>query len=137
MDASLKMFTRFACAFFGVVLMALLGSCGMGDDGLTMENIRGGEKRATLSPTLFTGKSARSYKVAKEIPEVLDGLYCYCDCKKHSGHKSLLTCYVDRHAEYCPVCMDEALVASKLHKEGMDALEIRRKIDKRFASKRH
>ncbi len=56
------------------------------------------EKRATLSPSLFVGKVARAYGVAKEIPEVLDQLYCYCECKENIGHKSLLSCYADRHA---------------------------------------
>lgn len=129
-----KMFKILTGTFFSLLLMVFLSSCG---DGLTIENIRGGETRATLSPALYTGKTANSYKAAKEIPEILDGLYCYCDCKKHHGHKSLLTCYVDNHAQYCTVCMDEALVASKLHKEGLDALEIRREIDKRFARQRH
>lgn len=128
------MFKVFISTVFVITLLIGLSSCG---DGLTEENIKGGETRATLSPALYTGKTARSYEVAKEIPDILDGLYCYCDCKKHKGHKSLLTCYVDNHAQYCTVCMDEALVASKLHEEGMDALEIRRAIDKRFARQRH
>ena len=31
-------------------------------------------------------------------PDVLDRLYCYCECDKHLGHKSLLSCYTDGHA---------------------------------------
>lgn len=56
------------------------------------------ERRATLSPALFVGKVARAYRVAREIPEVLDQLYCYCRCKENVGHLSLLSCFVDRHA---------------------------------------
>ncbi|MBI2876545.1 MAG: hypothetical protein HYY20_06660 [Candidatus Tectomicrobia bacterium] len=56
------------------------------------------ETRPTLSPTLFAGKTAMAYQVAREIPEVLDQLYCYCQCQESHGHKSLLTCYVDNHA---------------------------------------
>jgi hypothetical protein len=37
--------------------------------------------------------------VARQIPVLLDKLYCYCNCHKYFGHKSLLSCYVDRHAE--------------------------------------
>ena len=56
------------------------------------------ETRPTLSPAMFTGEVAETYQVAQEIPEVLDQLYCYCKCRENFGHKSLLTCYVDRHA---------------------------------------
>jgi len=56
------------------------------------------ETRPTLSPSLFVGKAAWAHEVAKEIPEVLDQLYCYCECDKHLGHKSLLSCYTDGHA---------------------------------------
>lgn len=56
------------------------------------------ETRPTLSPSLFVGKAAWAHEVAREIPEVLDQLYCYCECDKHLGHKSLLSCYTDGHA---------------------------------------
>lgn len=95
--------------------------------------LRGGETRPTLSPARFTGKTASSYEIAGEIPEILDSIYCYCDCKKHFGHKSLLTCYVDDHAAYCDVCMDEAIRAYELFKQGKDVLTIRKTIDREFA----
>ena len=56
------------------------------------------ETRPTLSPALFVGRAAEAYRVAKKIPEVLDHLYCYCRCAENFGHKSLLSCYVDKHA---------------------------------------
>ena len=56
------------------------------------------EMRPTLSPALFVGKTARAHQIALEIPGVLDQLYCYCECDKHKGHKSLLSCYTDGHA---------------------------------------
>lgn len=55
------------------------------------------ESRTPLSPTLFVGKTARAYQVAHEIPDILDQLYCYCECDKHMGHVSLLSCFTDRH----------------------------------------
>ncbi len=91
------------------------------------------ETRPTLSPSLFVGKVAWAYEVAREIPEVLDQLYCYCYCDKHSGHKSLLSCYTDGHAADCDICMDEALEASRLYKQGKSVQEIRAKIDRQFA----
>jgi len=56
------------------------------------------ETRPTLDPALFVGKAALAHRVAREIPDTLDQLYCYCECDKHLGHKSLLSCYTDGHA---------------------------------------
>jgi hypothetical protein len=56
------------------------------------------ETRPTLDPAQFVGKAAEAHRVAREIPDVLDQLYCYCGCDKHQGHKSLLSCYTDGHA---------------------------------------
>jgi len=56
------------------------------------------ETRPTLDPARFVGKTALAHRVAREIPDTLDQLYCYCECDKHSGHKSLLSCYTDGHA---------------------------------------
>ena len=56
------------------------------------------ETRIPLAPTLFVGKTATAYRVAQEIPDVLDRLYCYCECDKHMGHLTLLSCFVDSHA---------------------------------------
>jgi len=55
------------------------------------------ETRPTLDPARFVGKAAAAHRVAREIPDVLDQLYCYCACDKHQGHKSLLSCYADGH----------------------------------------
>ena len=56
------------------------------------------ESRPTLDPALFVGKARLAHQVAREIPDTLDRLYCYCECDKHLGHKSLLSCYTDGHA---------------------------------------
>jgi len=61
-------------------------------------NIKLRENRPTLSPDRFTGRVWKAYKIAREIPEVLDRLYCYCRCRENFGHKNLLTCFVDTHA---------------------------------------
>jgi Protein of unknown function with PCYCGC motif len=55
------------------------------------------ETRSTLDPALFTGKAAEAYRVAREMPEVLDQLHCYCACGSQYGHVSLLSCYADGH----------------------------------------
>lgn len=97
-------------------------------------SLRGGENRPTLPPENYTGLTAKAYQAAREIPEVLDSLYCYCDCEKHFDHKSLLTCYVDEHAVNCDICQEEALMAYDLHKQGKDIKTIREEVDKTFSN---
>ena len=92
----------------------------------------GGEKRPILSPELFKDKTAYTYQIAKEIPEVLDNIYCYCHCQKHSGHKSLLSCYTDKHAAFCDVCQNEAIIAHELYKEGKDIPTIKKMVNEEF-----
>lgn len=63
-------------------------------------SLRRGEIRQTLSPTQFGDPFvAETYQIAKDIPQVLDSLKCYCFCDRPPfNHKSLLSCYVDTHA---------------------------------------
>ena len=56
------------------------------------------ETRPTLDPARFVGKPAEAHRVARAMPDTLDQLYCYCECDKSIGHKSLLSCYTDGHA---------------------------------------
>lgn len=92
----------------------------------------GGENKPLLSPEPFRGKTAYTYQIAKEIPDVLDNIYCYCHCQKHSGHKSLLSCYTDKHAALCDVCQNEAIMAYTLYKQGKNIQTIKNAIDKEF-----
>jgi len=66
------------------------------------ESLRRGETRQTLDPNIFfdNAKIKKAYQVAKQIPWVLDSIYCYCYCEESPTfkHKSLLSCYVDSHA---------------------------------------
>lgn len=52
---------------------------------------------ATLSPALFSGYAARGYQVAKEIPDVLERIRCYCGCDVSPGHQNNLDCFSDEH----------------------------------------
>jgi hypothetical protein len=121
----------------GVVVVAIGFAIGLALTGGTgnYPTARGGEMRATMAPGYFFGKTAKAYKIAKEIPEVLDGIYCYCDCQKNHGHKSLLTCYVDRHGSQCSVCINEALMAHDLHNKGYEKDEIVKKVNATFSRK--
>ena len=94
--------------------------------------LKGGETKPVLSPARFSGRTASSYKVAQENPELLDAMYCYCYCKKTIGHKSLLSCFTDRHASKCTICQDQAFYAKRLLGQGLDIDQIRKEVDKKF-----
>lgn len=95
--------------------------------------LRGGETRAILDPRFFAGQVGRAYRAAREIPEVLDHLYCYCECEVSVGHKSLKSCFTDLHGANCGICQEQALMAWRLKQRGLSILEIRRQVDERFA----
>ena len=90
------------------------------------------EIRPVLSPALFTGKVAQAYRAAMEIPKVLDSQYCYCHCKKDHNHKNLLTCFTSKHGAKCETCINEAIFAHKMYKQGKTIDEIIVLIDKKF-----
>ena len=106
------------------------------EDITDLASIKGGETRPTMSPALFVGRASAAYAVAREIPEVLDHIHCYCECKKYHNHKSLLTCYVTEHGAECDICIDEAIRAYELYKEGKDIMTIKRIEDSEFGKKR-
>lgn len=79
----------------------------------------------TLDPSQFKVQSIReAYSAAKEIPDVLVQQPCYCYCQRQ-GHRSLLDCFRDLHATTCDICINEARLAGRLHREGKTAKEIR------------
>jgi hypothetical protein len=94
--------------------------------------LKGGETKPVLSPARFTGKTSSSYQLAQENPELLDAMYCYCYCKKTIGHKSLLSCFTDRHASMCTICQDQAFYARFMQDKGLDIGQIRKEVDKKF-----
>jgi hypothetical protein len=91
--------------------------------GLTAADVEAAERYAAYP------RIAEIYTMAAQIPQVLDGLYCYCDCSKHSDHRSLLTCFQDDHGAACDVCLTEAAVAWRMTQEGRSLAEIRKAVD--------
>lgn len=98
-----------------------------------VSELRGWETNPILSSQRFFGVASRAYKAAAEIPDVMDSIYCYCNCMIHSGHKSLKTCFTNNHGANCGICINQALKAYELDKEGKDILTIRKEIDEEFA----
>jgi hypothetical protein len=90
---------------------------------------------ATLSADQFFGSAREGYQKAKEIPQILAQLPCYCDCDLHMGHKSLHSCFETDHAAHCSVCLNEALEAYTLKKEGLSSAKIRERIIAEYSTR--
>jgi hypothetical protein len=88
--------------------------------------------KPVLAPAQFAGKASDAYQAVKEIPVTIAQLPCYCHCDRGMGHKSLHSCFEDDHAAHCAVCVDEALMAYRLEKEGLSASQIRERIIAKF-----
>lgn len=75
---------------------------------------------------------AQVYGEVAQVPQVIDGIYCYCNCSQHSGHYSLLDCYKDNHAARCDVCLSEADMAYRMHQDGKSLDDIRVAVDRLY-----
>jgi hypothetical protein len=81
---------------------------------------------ATLDPKIFPDAQTQNiYSLAAKVKLVLYQQPCYCHCDRHVGHKSLLDCYVDRHASVCDICKKEAVYAYQQSKLGKTSAQIR------------
>jgi hypothetical protein len=89
---------------------------------------------AVMPASFFAGdaRQYRDYTIAREIPGVLDGVYCYCFCLESMGHRSLLQCFQSQHAAGCDVCLAQAELADQMQREGRNLLEIQAAMDVRL-----
>ncbi len=96
-------------------------------------DIRGVPIPKTIPPDRFAVvKTRESYRVARQIPQVLMQLPCYCWCDR-IDHKSLLDCFADDHAEFCGICQDSAFWAHRRLKERASIAMIRQEIIQRYS----
>lgn len=79
----------------GPVAVSMAG----GVDGGLLPGVPRRPRPATPSPALFSGKLAETYRIAKEAPELIEQMPCYCGCYGMADHRNNLDCYVDRHAD--------------------------------------
>lgn len=93
--------------------------------------------KGTLAPEIFTGNIRLGYQAAKDIPEILAQLPCYCHCDMSEGHKSLHSCFEDEHGANCGICIGEALMAHNLHRQGLKRTEIRNRVIRAYGNARH
>ncbi|HEX6066206.1 MAG TPA: PCYCGC motif-containing (lipo)protein [Longimicrobiales bacterium] len=97
---------------------------------------RGITSAKVLKPAQLAGvdpEVVRSFDMVREIPHIIDGIFCHCGCADLPGHYSLLSCYeADGMAQGCVVCQGEARLAHRLHQRGGTLEQIRAAIDRDF-----
>src|SRR5687767_7315414 len=87
-----------------------------------------------LDPAGFDDPRVReAYAAAKKYAHVLESIYCYCRCKENIGHRALVECFETDHASHCVVCMNEAIIAARMTKDGRNPKEIQKAIDVLYA----
>jgi hypothetical protein len=113
----------------GIAWYSLRGTSSETDTATQLSRSEG-----VLSPTIFDdAKTRAAYQVAKDIPEVLEQLPCFCGCMSHFGHKNNLFCFKDMHGSGCELCQDIALDARKMHDEGMSIAQIQENIKAKYS----
>lgn len=117
-----------AVAFLAVIAWFSIG----GSDGPSLP--AGLKLVATMAPSYFSNdpKAQAAYQVAKDIPEVLAELPCFCGCMQNFGHENNLFCFRDEHGSGCSMCEDIALDARDMHKQGLSIDRIKEAIRSRY-----
>jgi hypothetical protein len=70
----------------------------------------------------------------RQIPEVVDGIRCNCNCTNPPDFYSLLSCYEGQGmARDCVICQGQGRLAVRLHAEGKTLDQIRAAIDAKFS----
>jgi hypothetical protein len=117
-----------AVALMAVVIWVSLRSSGDDPNGSGQNALV-----QTLAPAKFTGRARDAYIAAKEIPQILNQLPCYCGCMHNFGHKSNLYCFHDEHGADCSLCQDIALDARAMYHDGKSIDQIRETIRNTYA----
>lgn len=86
----------------------------------------------TQDPELYRGDIRQAYIVARDHPELLAQLDCYCGCEQNEGHKNLLDCFRTNHGASCDICMGEAVTAGQMLAQGTPVDQIREALRARY-----
>lgn len=74
------------------------------------------------------------FNKVREMPQIADGLRCFCGCASREGMRSLLSCFeAGGMAPECEICKSEARLAHRRFKEGQTLAQIRRAVEARYA----
>ena len=89
----------------------------------------------TLAPEQFSDPAVReAYQVARDNPKLLMQMPCFCYCDRPGlDHKSLLSCFVDKHGANCDLCVNEAVTAAKLASDNLSVAEVRERVIAEFS----
>lgn len=74
----------------------------------------------------------KTYLFAKENPDILSQIKCYCGCDQHSNHETLKECFDSDHASYCDICKGENIKVQNYLAKNKSIQEIRILIDKEY-----
>lgn len=87
-----------------------------------------------LDPSRFFGQAMIGYAAAKNAPEVMVKLFCYCGCDITDSHISLLDCFTSIHGVDCHICQEEAVLALKMTRDNKPVAEIQKLVDETYSS---
>jgi hypothetical protein len=118
-----------AVALMVIIIWASLRSTGSDDANASTAK----STISTLDPAKFTGRAREAYQAAREIPQVLSQLPCYCGCMQNFGHKNNLYCFHDDHGADCSLCQDIAIDAREMYRQGKSVEAIRNSIRDMYA----
>jgi hypothetical protein len=119
-----------ALAAVGILLIAGAGAWRL----RTAADASGAGNSASLTqdPGLYQGDTRQAYIVARDHPELLAQLDCYCGCEQHEGHKNLLDCFRTNHGAGCDICVGEAVTAGQMLSQGTPVDQIREALRARY-----
>lgn len=128
-----------------VGLVVLFTSAGCSDDGGVAPGVQNEETGRVLPEYVLAAgpQTALAYEFARDRPDVMLWMPCYCGCGGHDGHKSARDCFVkatsssgttqfDGHGSTCDVCVDIALRAREMTLAGASLSETRAAVDQEF-----
>ncbi|WP_240463712.1 PCYCGC domain-containing protein [Paenibacillus apiarius] len=142
-------------------LSLIAAGCGSGDTDSQPTAAHAGEEHERLLPNGDLQQTTASrnelppflddkkdemrliYTLAAQNHDLLQHIPCYCGCGESAGHESNLNCFVaqmeengavlwDDHGTRCGVCLEIAVEASQMQREGKSVPDIRHTIDEKY-----
>jgi hypothetical protein len=98
---------------------------------------RAGEKLPSYAYN--SAQTLEGYRLATQIPDVLEVIPCYCGCGTQSNHRHLKDCFIkpdgsfDEHGSGCNLCDREAIDVKKWLDLKVPIREIRARIDEKYS----
>ncbi|MEK4229908.1 PCYCGC motif-containing (lipo)protein [Solibacillus sp. FSL H8-0538] len=140
-----------------VILLLVLSACGQEtvthqheEKEAVQSHVSGDIQEVTTGPEILPSflddknETIRlSYQVAANYSDVLEWVPCYCGCGDSVGHRNNLNCFIqerhadgtitwDDHGTRCNVCIEIAIQAAQMSKDGVELKDIREKIDSMY-----